>query len=198
MADKEISDLIAAGGLDGTEEIHIVDALGNSRKLDLAALKTFINTDPSVVPSSEPWRGARVSRASDITGATWPLLVPWSVEDEDTDGFWSLGDPTKLVIPAGITRVRLLAAVQLEDLGAAGSIFATIYKNGAAFPGCAIDNKRQSNTGFTNNNVQVMTADIPVVTNDFFQVRLNVNMTGQDQVRFGVGTFFALTVVEAS
>lgn len=199
MADKEIPDLTAAGGLDGTEEIHIVDSLGNSRKLDLAALKTFINTDPTVVPSSEPWRGARVSRATDITGITWPLLIPWTVEDEDTDGFWSIGDPTKLVIPAGVTRVQLMGAVQMEALATAGSIYASITKNGGGtVTGSSVDHKRQSSSGYNNNHIHLFTAPLAVTTGDYFELRINVSMTGQDQILAGGQTWFALSVIEAS
>lgn len=197
MADQELGDLPAAGALDGTVLLYIVDQDGNSRRVTLAELKTFVNTDPTIVPSSEPWRGARVRRSSNVTGITWPYIVSWNSEVEDTHGFWSAGAPTRLTVPAGVTRVRLRANVEIEAGALAGGTFVSILKNGAAFNGQGALGLRQSASGFTANGGHVHTWSDPCVAGDYYELRINnTGMSGIDEVVSSTFTWFEIEVVE--
>lgn len=199
MADQELGELPAAGALDGTVLLYIVDQDGNSRRVTLAELKTFVNTDPTIVPSSEPWRGARVRRSSNVTGITWPYIVSWNSEVEDTHGFWSAGAPTRLTVPAGVTRVRLRANVEIEGSANTGSMFLSILKNGAAFNGQGAIGNRNSSTGFSSNVLHCHSWSDQCTNGDYYEVRINVNtLTGVDEVVAGTLTWFELEVVEHS
>ena len=56
---------------------------------------------------------ARVRRTSSYTSQNDNDFVTWEEEVDDTWGFWSAGDPTKLIIPSGydgwITQARITA-----------------------------------------------------------------------------------------
>jgi hypothetical protein len=53
---------------------------------------------------------ARLNKTSAQTIPTSTFTtVTWNVEESDTDGFFDAGEPTKLTVPSGITRVALAA-----------------------------------------------------------------------------------------
>jgi hypothetical protein len=81
-----------------------------------------------------PHRGAMVKRTSDqsISTAT-DTTVSWQSEVRDTDSIWSIGDPTKLVVPTGATKVKIRGQVRYSaEASAANAIIGTrIQKNGS-------------------------------------------------------------------
>lgn len=195
---KETSGVPLAGALTGAEEILIVQG-GNSRRVSLTTLAQWIKVVESIVPSSVPWRGAKVRLAADVTGVTYPHILAWATEVEDTDGFWSVGTPTRFTIPAGISRVRLECCVSMEAIAVTGSLYVNIRKNGAILLGNHIPSSRQGATGFTTNNWSSWTWDDNVTAGDYFEVRINASgLSGVDTVLNNEQTFFALTVVEAT
>lgn len=202
MPNTALPNLDAAGALDGTELTYITQT-GESRKLTLAQLATYIKTAESITPTALPWRGCRVYRTSDITGITWPVIVSWQAENIDTDGIWSLGDATKLVVPAGVTKVRLTASIATEGVITAGSVNTGIRKN---MTGTAGDTTLQQGTnnfrgaatsGFAGDDRISVTPVIDVVPGDFFDFRINVSMTGNDQILANNRTWFEMEIIEA-
>lgn len=201
MADSSLPQLDPAGPLAGTEFVYLVQD-GESVRVSLSTLATFIKTAESITPTALPWRGARVHRTSAITAITWPIIVSWQEEGIDTDGIWSIGDPTKLVVPAGVTKVRLFTSVQLEDTATAGSGLVVIRKN---LTGTGTDtvtqqgaiHSRQSTSGFSGDYLVAETPVLEVVAGDFFDVRVNVNMVGTDQILATNRSWFQMEIVEA-
>lgn len=202
MANTALPNLDPAGALDGSELTYITQA-GESRKLTLAELATYIKTAESITPTALPWRGCRVSRSSDITGITWPIVVSWQTENIDTDGIWSVGDPTKLIVPAGVSKVRLTGSAAFEVLSAAGSLNLSIRKNMTGTGGETVLQQGANNfrhaatTGFAGDDRTVMTPVVSVVPGDFFDLRINANMTGMDQIIAGIRTWFEMEIIEA-
>lgn len=189
MVAKTISELTAAGTLGGTELFVITDGDGNSRKVTLDELKTFINTDPTVVPSSVPYSGARVVRTSDV-GISGVLVVAWQSEERDTDSFWSAGAPTRLTVPTGVTKVKVSASARLTGSGVL--LQAAFLKNGAASAGLGT----QSGTV---QDIFVGSDVLDVVAGDYFEVQL---FTGSgatvEATTSGIArTWFAMEVIEA-
>ncbi len=185
--------------------MYVVDAdgspEGNSRKITLDDLKTFVNTDPTIVPSSEPWRGALLRLSANLTGLATDAVITWNTVVSDTDSFWSAGAPTRLTIPAGITKVRLHAGIAHEALATAGSVSA-FFKKGGSFMGSpnmySSSLSRQGTTGFTTNLSEARSVVLDVVAGNYFEVATVFSMAGQDQVLASVNTFFELEVIEAS
>lgn len=165
---KNLESLTAVGAMDGTELLYIVDTDGNSRKITAADLKTFINTDPSIVPSSEPFRGALVKRTgTQSISANTETSIAWQAAEYDTDSFWSAGAATRLTVPAGVTKVRLAANV--SDNGTNKESYAYIFKNGAAFLGGP---DHGSVGGGFNNRKNLHSAVVNVSTGDYFELRV--------------------------
>ena len=201
MADKDLTALSSVGALGGTELFYVVDADGNSRKLTLADLKTFINTDPTVVPSSQPWRGCRAYRTSNTTGVTTGSAISWNASTLDTDSIWSSGAASRLTVPSGVTKVRLFWSVAYEALLTAGSVFARPQKNGAAFGTTehyGSDIGRQGTTGFNDNTSHGFSGVLSVVGGDYFELLAIFSMTGQDQIISERRTWFEMEIIEAS
>ena len=194
MTNKKIPELDAVGLLGGTEQLHLVDADGNSRKVTLADLKTFINTDPTVVPSSVPWRGARVRRTSNFSLSSGTgTIVPHQEASEDTDNFWSAGASTRLTIPSGVTRVILSAGVRFNS--SAGLIDLHIYKNGAEFNGMP---RTRLDTNAVIPWLSIKSCAIPVVAGDYFEVRVIRGGGSGSEITADEGTWFAIEVIEAT
>lgn len=149
-----------------------------------------------------PFRGALVRRTSDATSLTFPWLATWQTAVYDTDAFWDSGTPTRLTIPAGVTRVRLHGSVRLADQLAAGSIYLSVLRNGAAasasFPGTEAMHTRHSGTGYNNNLAFFVTPVLSVSAGDYFELRLNRTGLTVTSVLTDTATFFAIEVVEVS
>ncbi|TGT72900.1 hypothetical protein EN802_13555 [bacterium M00.F.Ca.ET.159.01.1.1] len=170
MVDKKIEDLPALSSVTGTILIEVVDDDGNSRKVPLSDLKTFINTDPTVVPSSNPFRGALVKRTTSqaITTAT-ETPVTWESAVYDSDSIWSAGSPTRLTVPSGVTKVRLKANVQW-DISSVGFRYVAMKKNGADFDGrgASLIDSLASNYEWQN----IGSAVVAVTAGDYFDLRV--------------------------
>jgi hypothetical protein len=39
-------------------------------------------------------------------------VIPWDATEFDTEGFWDSGNPSRLTVPSGMSRVRLLGNVR--------------------------------------------------------------------------------------
>lgn len=197
MANRTIPELTGAGTLAGTDVVHIVDGDGNSRKMTLAALKTFINTDPTVVPSSEPFRGARVRRSAAQSLANNSVaVISWQVEDQDTDAFWSAGAPTRFTIPTGVTRVAVWGQIGFASNSTGGRLV-RVTKNGSPFNGSG---EAVVTAAAISMRVPVY-CEVEVTAGDYFELSAFQNSGGSLDVAEAAAldrTFFAIKVVEGS
>ena len=150
-----------------------------------------------------PFRGALVRRTADATSLSFPWIAAWQAAVYDTDAFWSAGDPTRLTVPAGVTRVRLHGSVRLPDAASVGAINLQFLRNGtapsAAFPGTAMWAVRVGGTGFTDNAAFLLSPVLAVSPGDFFELRVNRTGLGTPTtVLADAATFFAMEVIEVS
>lgn len=187
MADTELLSLTEASAPAGTEGIYLVDGSGNSRYLLLSDLKTFINTDPTVVPSSVPLVGARAIRTSTQASSAGDNAFPFQDVGFDTDSFWSFGSPTRLTIPANVVKAVLTASIHTTG-GSAGSVSLSIKKNGADYVAT-----QAANSGFATVSLNVTTGPIIVAENDYFELEYNVGSGRTFEV---ARTFLSITALE--
>ena len=195
MADKELSGLNEASAIAGGK-LYIVDADGNSRWIGVADLKTFINTDPTIVPSSVPWRGARVRLTSNLTHNSSGnfLTASWASASVDTDDIWSAGAPTRLTVPAGVTKVRLSATIVFAT-NATGVRQISVNKNGDIPEGGLGLTTTASNIG------QLLSATSSVMdveAGDYFELRVYQNSGGSLNITNENRTWFQMEIVEAA
>lgn len=207
MANKQLYELtdIGSPGLSGDMIMYLVDAdgspEGDSRKVTLDELKTFINTDPTVVPSSVPWRGARVYRTTNLTGIPTGTAITWQASAIDTESIWSVGAPTRLTVPTGVTKVRLFGGAQFETGGTAGTVGLSINKGGSAMGApnhYGRDTFRSGTTGFTTNRAHIFTSVLEVTAGQYFELLAQISMTGIDEVLASEATFFEMEILEAT
>jgi hypothetical protein len=160
---------------------------------DLDDVAAYIVAATSLVPVNLPYRGARVRLSADLSpGTSGFSVIPFGIEDRDTDGFWSLAQPTRFVIPAGVKKIKLATYVRSPN-GAAGR-YVFFKKNGGYFfggggigePGTSYDMSLQSDV-------------IDVVAGDYFELELfgttatvGAGLTSNP----GLGTWFSLEVCE--
>lgn len=199
MANKSIADLVAAGTITGDELLHLVQS-GNSRKATLQAIASAfmgLNVGQGL---AAPFRGVLTKRTTNLTGITFPLVVPWEGVEYDTDGFWNAGSATRITIPAGVQKVRLGAQITLPDNAVAHSVFVSIKKNGNDYAGQHVSHIRHGATGYPDNFYLLpMGPAIPVTAGDYFELHLNTTQTSLNAINTTDGvSWFALEVVQAS
>lgn len=156
--------------LTGSEEMTIVDDTGVSRFVRPSTLKTFINTNPTVVPSGNPRSHMRLSKAGpqSITGGVLTALT-WAQADVDTDSLFTIGTPTRLLAKSGATLVQINVNLELSN-PSNNRVEVQVHKNGAAFPGMA-SLRVTSNSAPT--YVNISTGVVGHQPGDYFEVLVN-------------------------
>lgn len=146
--------------------------------------------------ASLPFRGALVSKAADQTAANYSAgaMVGWDTESYDTDAIHeSVTNPSRLTVPAGVTKVRLLGQVAISLLTTNVYCFIQVAKNGSiAYIGCA--------TGLTQivPDFPVLAAISPVLTvtaGDYFELKLTVQTDTSITVTTQ-SSWFAMEIIE--
>jgi hypothetical protein len=196
MSDKTYPQLDAFDGLTGAE-ICALHQDGRLVRLTLAELAQWIKTAESFVPASEPFEGVLARRTSTLAAVTFPLMVPWQDTDYDTMGFWSGAAPTRLTVPAGVSKVRLSGMASFNSAAQAGSLTCSIRRNGATEPNALLNVLREGSTGFANNGAWTWSPVLPVAPGDYFEMRVVLSgMPSVTDLEHDGATFFALEVVE--
>lgn len=123
----------------------------------------------------KPFLGALVKLSTalltqNVTSAT---AIAWDAETYDY-GAWhdTVTANTKLIVPAGVSRVRVSASVTLTLAGAADTTTLKITKNGGNFDGQALT---KLVAGDTSPSLTHSTAIVEVVAGDYFEVTLQVS-----------------------
>ena len=162
-------------------------------------------TDILMVPEKQErvmptkFRGALVYITSNksIPSSTG-TMVEWDEYKYDTDGFWNPNEPTKLIIPRGVKRVRLTANVRWhassED---ANSRWAWIRGNESDDAFSGMGQSRQIATPKTDVIQNVQSAVVEVQEGDYFQFRLYHDENGARSIRSQGGfTWFSIEVID--
>lgn len=197
MADKTLDQLDPAGTITGSETLYLVQG-GNARRATLNDIAAVLAGLVNAQTIDTPFRGAMVKLDADKTGVTYPYLVEWDSAEYDTDGFFDPAFPTQLVVPEGVTKVRLYAGVD-QASGTTYSAAIRFQKNGSGvFPGAPLSNIRQGAEGWTNNTYSLASPPISVAEGDVLEVRVNNSSGGStlDDIHAAAHTYFAVEVVE--
>lgn len=142
----------------------------------------------SVAVGTRPrFRGALVELTTTEAVATSENLA-WDQAIYDTDNFFSGGSPTRLTVPAGVTKVRVKGAVTWDS--SAFDHVARIDKNGVT--GTESFSPRGDN-GDIRAGQSIQTPVIPVVAGDFFELFVSTSTASNVIVAH---TYFSIEVVE--
>ena len=136
-------------------------------------------------------RGALVRLTADeAVAASTDVAIPWDAAVYDTDTFWSAGNPTRLTVPTGVSKVRLKGNIDWT-FGGAGHRHVWIHKNGALFFGAA----KESDEGDA--GVQsIGSAVVDVTPGDYFELLARQTSASPKNVAADELTWFAIEVVE--
>lgn len=145
-------------------------------------------------PTGINFSGAKARLTSDVVVGSGGQEITMDTEDFD-DGGWFAASSTDLVVPAGVTRVLVVA--NLEQQGSPGlddQVGIRIYKNGAEFDGDAYQRTRQFNSPA--NNVSLIDSCTAGDTYSlFFDNQSGVNRTVEGT---NGSTWIACTALQAS
>lgn len=114
--------------------------------------------------------------------------VPWDSEVYDVGGWWAVSpNPTRLTVPAGVSRVIVSANV-IWALNQTGARFLGIHKNGATFIGMG----QLRHLAKDNSEGNVISAAVDVSAGDYFELSVlqtsggNLNVLAQNESWFAV------------
>ncbi len=162
--------------------------------------------------SSGTFRGALVSRVSpqSIPSATW-TRVQFEAESYDTSGIWTNATPSRVIVPPGVSKVRITAGLTMQMPASLDPLRqATISKNGvlwsdgasASYPGQPAESlsATQGVAGFW---TSLSTPVLEVTPGDYFELIVRqeqqsgaaVNVA-QNNVKHANATFLSLEVIE--
>lgn len=152
------------------------------------------NPDP-IVPPENRWRGERVSRNVNFTIPTSNFFysVVWQVAASENSEFWSLASPSWLVVPAGVTKIRLSASVVFSP-NATGQRFVGVIKNGSLAAG--LPSSQSSGSLALVSSCSIVSAVLSVVEGDYFELRVAQGSGGSLPILPDPRTWFQIEVVE--
>lgn len=143
------------------------------------------------------FRGAMVRKSANqsiSSGTNTP--VTWQTAIYDTSGIYSPSNPTRLTVPAGVTKVRLAAQI-VFGANATGKRDVLIQKNGSL----NYDGRATTNTLPVTGTSQTMTVNLTspvleVTQGDYFEILAYQNSGGSLTVDDWWTTWATLEVVE--
>ncbi len=125
-----------------------------------------------------------------------PTLVTFDTVIYDTDSFVSPTNPSRFVVPAGVSFVRLGHSQVWSDSDAGWNIGmrqVVILKNGAFYPGDPVVNVTAN--GGTTTDLQGYSAVLPVVEGDYFDAQAYQDTGGALPLWGSTGTWFSIEVL---
>lgn len=140
-----------------------------------------LEVDGSGYPPLRQMRGALVTKAATQVGANFTAgspvygaYVSWDTVTYDTDKIFNAATPTRLTVPAGITRVRVSACASVDNVTASDWFYLVIDKNKTAAGASSYTGEPQQAATLSNVNVRLSasSAIIPVTPGDYFELRL--------------------------
>ena len=177
MAEIKISELPAADPLDGSEEFPVVQS-GQTRR--------------ATIDNATLHQGALVRlTANQSIADNSATVVSWDAAEYDDLGFWDSGQPTRLTVPSGVSKVRVSSNVRWANQST-GLRTADHLKNGVIFRGMGVH--RQPAAQFSEHNIH--SAVVEVVAGDYFEARVHQTSGGTLDVQAHEATWFAIEVIE--
>ena len=118
------------------------------------------------------------------------MAIAWDATVYDTNAFWFVGNPTRLTVPGGVTKVRLKGNIDWT-FGGTGYRHVWMHQNGGLFFGMG----RESDEGDA--GVQsIGSAVVDVVPGDHFELIARQTSGSTRNVAADELTWFAIEVVK--
>ena len=117
--------------------------------------------------------------------------VKWEEAIYDTSNFFKLSSPTRITIPSGVSKVRLVAN-SAWAINVSGGRYIAVYKNNEEIIGLPMIRFLPD----TRANQNVSSAVIQVVVGDYFELKVHQTTGGALDFVSNFQTWFSLEVVE--
>jgi hypothetical protein len=175
--------------------VKLTDTSGSSTSIGISSLNNYFNqslevpgfatgatfyagSTPSFVHPKSYSALAYRSTAQSIPDSTPTALIFEAASYNDCT-MWSAGSPTRLTVPAGVTRVRLTGNSRLSSINVDDKLVRTfIYKNGAAgyvgIPYASVG----TNAGTYAYPLNIASPIITVAAGDYFELMIEQNTGG--------------------
>jgi hypothetical protein len=140
--------------------------------------------------NGSPFKGALAYLTGDKTLSGPDLNVPWDAVDYDTDTCWLIANPTRLVVPAGATFVRLAGTFKVQSAVATTDGGITFRKNGTTFRGYS---GHLTKIALENWFLTVVSPVVAAVAGDYFEMVISMD---SGTVKSGIESSFSLEVVK--
>lgn len=144
-----------------------------------------------------PFKGAMAILTADDTGQDYSSnpAISWDGVDYDTSGFWSASNASRLTVPAGVRKIRLIGNVKCANLTFDDYVRLWVTKNGSVeFNGHPTAVAEAGTSGM---RIALSSAILEVTPGDYFELILDTESdTSIDLDQHG--THFAIEVVEVS
>ena len=142
-----------------------------------------------------PFKGVLLRRSTNyvIPSSGAYTAIPWETASYDTDSFWDGGTPSRLTVPAGVTRVRMMA--NLEWQTSPTNQLIEIRKNGTSVLGGGSFIVR-GDGGYSNQMRNITSAVMEVTPGDYFELMVYVGSSAE--VKNLDRTWICLEVVETA
>lgn len=194
QATAELDEMVGDSGSGGTKGLVPAPAAGD------AAAGKFLKADktwavPSGSASSVAFRGTKVRKAANQTGANYTagVMVAWDSEDYDTDTFHdNVTNNSRLTIPSGVTKVRVSAAFVLANVTTSEQTRIELFKNGTS-----LDGGDQIGASIDTARIMGFSLDLLVAAGDYFEVKLTQQSDASIDI-IAARSCFAIEVLDPS
>lgn len=148
-------------------------------------------------------RGATLQLDSDFTVTDdVATVINWDSTSLDTDGFFSIVNPSRITIPAGVSRIRLTAGFALSLLASGVRAIGFMTKNGAQDNGEALGRLHiVAETASDGVGGTMSSGILKVIPGDYFEFTVNQNSATDETLPGGATAdaehnFFSIEVLE--
>jgi hypothetical protein len=140
----------------------------------------------------------RTTAVTAINATAAAYVVPWETAIYDSAGAFSASAPTRITIPAGVTKVRLGMRVFVNNLSFNTTIFGGTRKNGSTGHEGRVF-MHDDTASYTEATLEGVTPVLDVVAGDYFEAYVQVH-SGDTSIDLPISsaTAFWMEVVEGS
>jgi hypothetical protein len=138
----------------------------------------------------------RSTNLTAVNAAAAYTTITWDQTYIDTHGFWTVGNPTKLIMPATIPNdavIQLRASIVLLNLTASQLVEARFYEGGASIGGTTGGTYGQSYPGNTQTVINLTSPTRYASVGDQFEVRVKTG--GDTSIDISTDSWFELHVL---
>ncbi len=186
--------------LSGANALTFMGATVVTTAQSIAAVAgTYTTTAQAAAVGGANYRGAVVYSSVDLGVSANSVTYPFDTESLDTDNIHSTSvNPSRLTVPAGVTRVKLSGQFSVSDNQAGTFRYASFLKNGGTLgnPSSRVQSTMPPN-GSGTVTLNVYSPITSVAAGDYFEFLMQASVSGTSTVTAAAGnTWFEMQIIQ--